>query len=412
MTPVPTHGGSTTTTSAVGQSTGVVKDILTDPAPMASPGSTGLTQARSCGFLPPSSNPGSNSKAFVSARNAISPAVPSVQQSAGVSQFHFTQSFQSPSSQGSVTRFSPPLPSGNGATNGGSEGIIVIRRGFGFDVAPPSLSSGIIDDTGKENNGRGGLPRIVKNVGLEVTGGTAVGAGVTSARTSASVQVAPTQASYIESGIHGRDSGLNKGGNGVSSKDRNGMTESSPLLYTPKVTTPAGAKSNPITQNSPHPPAGLTSTPPYTPKAHPSSKTPLSSPVKPSGTTVLSASSSPVFTTPAGMTALASQSAAASHSSHASSILTLLTDNNTCAAAPTALGDNAGSTIATAPVVVPGSKIVTTDAQGYAFISLSCVRFLLYWEMKNDGHIGCFCTPNNGNQGSTCVNHGHLFDCS
>ncbi|KAF8529990.1 hypothetical protein JB92DRAFT_556068 [Gautieria morchelliformis] len=109
----------------------------------------------------------------------------------------------------------------------------------------------------------------------------------------------------------------------------------------------------------------LTSTTPYTPKAHPASKTPLSSPVKPSGTTVLSASSSPVFTTPAGMTALASQSAATSHSSHASSILTLLTDNNTGAAAPTALGDNAGSTIATAPVVVPGSKIVTTDAQGH-----------------------------------------------
>ncbi|KAF8529993.1 hypothetical protein JB92DRAFT_2859312 [Gautieria morchelliformis] len=72
---------------------------------------------------------------------------------------------------------------------------------------------------------------------------------------------------------------------------------------------------------------------------------------------------SPVLAMPGGMTALASQSPAASQSSQASSILTRLGANNDVA---TALGDNAGGTVATAPVGVPGSTIVTTNAQGQA----------------------------------------------
>ncbi|KAF8463206.1 hypothetical protein JB92DRAFT_2838917 [Gautieria morchelliformis] len=185
MAPVPTHGGSATTPAAIGRSTGVVKDI--QPAPMASPGSTGLTQARSGVFRPPSSSPGSNSKASVS----VSPAVPSIQQRAGASPFHFTQS---PSSQGSVTLVPPPSPSGNAANNGSSEGIIVIRRDFGFDVAPRSLSSGNVDDTGNDNTGEG-VPRIAENVALRVTEEITV----------------------------------------------RGMTENAPLLGTPQVATPAGS---------------------------------------------------------------------------------------------------------------------------------------------------------------------------
>jgi hypothetical protein len=178
-------------------------DSFTDPAPMAPSGGTNLTQARSGVFKPPSSSPASNSKASLSARNIVAPAVPSVQQSAGISQLHLTQSFQSPSSQGSVTRVSPPLPSGNGANSD----VIMVRCGFGSDAAPPCLSWGVVDNTGNDRNGREGLPRIVKNIGL---------GGVNSGGTSVLVQAAPTQASYlanIDSGIQERTSGLNKGGN-------------------------------------------------------------------------------------------------------------------------------------------------------------------------------------------------------
>ncbi|KAF8529991.1 hypothetical protein JB92DRAFT_556306 [Gautieria morchelliformis] len=149
---------------------------------------------------------------------------------------------------------------------------------------------------------------------------------------------APAQPAPPSSVAHGAVQG------GQGSGGSNAPAFSQPQGVTPAANAPGGM-STPVSHNS-QPPALMSAPPTPPPMAFPSSMPP-----------------SPVLAMPGGMTALASQSPAASQSSQAISILTRLGANNVVA---TALGDNASGTVATAPVGVPGSTIVTTNAQGQA----------------------------------------------